>query len=528
MECTEGGASKFWRCAVSGNKTTITFGKIGASGSGQVKTHKSPGDALKFLATMSAQKKAKGYASHAKSSGSSAKVKATNASAMKAEKTAMKATKATAVTERAAPRSSSAPPAKRRKGGTRADSRVPNAASFDIVGDCTVKLNQTNIGGNNNKFYIIQALKNGSKYYVWNRWGRVGEDGLNKLMPCANEDAAIKEFEKKFREKTSNQWASRDSFKPVSGKYSIVETDDSGGADDQAPMGKLTEAQIVKGQAVLKEIQGAMKKNASAMLDTLSSKYYTLIPHDFGRKRPPSISNAKMLQTQIELLKFYLRMGFEKVEDVKSLSPISGVLDLPLPKSLKDAATGLCSSSEIKESEDQGASLAKKQAGSPKTKMDPSLYGAIMLYTSNAIYQSLNKTLRDENRGKLKKYFKYLRLLFEAFDTLPQKRRTLWRGLGVDLSSNKQYAVGKTVTWWGVSSCTSDAKVARNFAAGCGGGSTVITVDAKSSCDIAAISFFSNEKESLLRPGTQLKVVSNTKKGSIAEIHLQEVGLALG
>jgi len=527
MECTEGGSAKFWRCAVSGNKTTVTFGKIGTPGAGQVKTHKSPGDALKFLATTSAAKKAKGY-KPGKSSGSSAKAKAANASAMKAVKAKTKAVKAPAVTARAASSSSSGPPAKRRKGGG-VDSRVPSAANFEIIGDCTVKLNQTHIDANNNKFYLIQALKSGSKYYAWNRWGRVGEDGQNKLMPCANEDAAMKEFEKKFREKTSNQWASRDSFKPVSGKYTLVETDDAGGAGDQAPMGKLTEAQIGKGQGVLKKIRAALKsKSVQSALDSLSSEYYTLIPHDFGRKRPPALSNIKMLQTQVELLKFYLRMGFEKIEDVKSLSPISGVFDLPVPKSLKEAANGLCSSGEIKESDDQGAALAKKQAGTPKKKMDPSLYAAVMLYTSNAIYTSLNQTLRDENRGKIKKYLKYLRLLFEAFDTLPQKKRTLWRGLGVDLSSNKQYAPGKTITWWGVSSCTSDSKVAKSFAAGCGGGATVITVDAKTSCDIAAISFFSNEKESLLRPGTQLKVLSNKKKGSITEVHLQEVGQAVG
>ena len=31
-------------------------------------------------------------------------------------------------------------------------------------------------------------------------------------------------------------------------------------------------------------------------------------------------------------------------------------------------------------------------------------YGAILLYTSNAIYKDLNQTLRDNNRGKLKKH----------------------------------------------------------------------------------------------------------------------------
>lgn len=34
-------------------------------------------------------------------------------------------------------------------------------------------LNQTNIGQNNNKFYVIQVIKEGKSFYSWNRWGRV-------------------------------------------------------------------------------------------------------------------------------------------------------------------------------------------------------------------------------------------------------------------------------------------------------------------------------------------------------------------
>ena len=45
----------------------------------------------------------------------------------------------------------------------------------EVVGDWDCMLNQTNIGHNNNKYYVIQLLKRtGSNfYYVWNRWGRV-------------------------------------------------------------------------------------------------------------------------------------------------------------------------------------------------------------------------------------------------------------------------------------------------------------------------------------------------------------------
>lgn len=34
-------------------------------------------------------------------------------------------------------------------------------------------LNQTNIGHNNNKFYIIQLIEQNGSFSCWNRWGRV-------------------------------------------------------------------------------------------------------------------------------------------------------------------------------------------------------------------------------------------------------------------------------------------------------------------------------------------------------------------
>ena len=43
-----------------------------------------------------------------------------------------------------------------------------SAASYLVVGDWDCMLNQTNIGHNNNKFYVIQLLKNNfSPVYVW-------------------------------------------------------------------------------------------------------------------------------------------------------------------------------------------------------------------------------------------------------------------------------------------------------------------------------------------------------------------------
>jgi len=401
------------------------------------------------------------------------------------------------------------------------DSLVPGRENLKVIDDYAVKLNQTHIDANNNKFYIIQALEGKGKYYAWNRWGRVGEPGQNKLQPCPSADAAIKDFEKKFRDKTQNPWANRSSFKPVDGKYSIVETEDAEGGGDSAPMGKLTEAQIGKGQVVLENIEAELKKKNSNKdtLEKLSSEFYTLIPTITGRTRPPPISTDELLQAKVELLKFYLRMGFDEVETESDLTPISGVMELPCPSKLADCGVG---GSSVKSSVTSGEQLAKKQAVGPNKKMNAELYGAIMLYTSNAIYADLNKCLRDQNRTKIRKYFKYLRLLFEAMDHLPKENRTLWRGISVDLFDSADYDAGKTVTWWSVTSTTADINVAKNFTKGCGGKCTLFTVDSKTSTDISQMSFFGNEKESLMAPGTQLQVLSKKRNGNVAEIKLKE------
>ena len=34
---------------------------------------------------------------------------------------------------------------------------------------------------------------------------------------------AIKDFEKKFKDKTKNAWSDRENFKPVNGKYTLLE-----------------------------------------------------------------------------------------------------------------------------------------------------------------------------------------------------------------------------------------------------------------------------------------------------------------
>jgi len=405
--------------------------------------------------------------------------------------------------------------------------RMVGGGGWTVHEDFAVKLMQTNVGENNNKFYFIQLLVQNGQYAVFTRWGRLGEDGQNKLDRQPSLDKAIVGFEKKFKDKTANNWSNRASFVKKAGKYQFVETEESegGDGDSSVPMGKLSKAQIEKGQEVLKRLEDALNANKKALYAGLSSEFYSLIPTSFGRKKPEAISTIEALREKEELLKFYLRMGFESVDEEPGLTPIHGVHDLPCPSSLTNAASGICDNYSIKAADTQAAQLEKKQAGDPVKHMATHLYSSIMLYTSNAIYAALNKVLRDENRSGVKKYFPYLRLFFEAFKHLPQNKRQLWRGISVDLSP--QYTVGTTVTWWGVSSCTSDEQVARNFMRGCGGKCSFLTIDTKTAVDISSITFYSNEKESLLAPGTQLLVKSVKINGLVSEIHLEEVGNAV-
>ena len=61
--------------------------------------------------------------------------------------------------------------------------------------------------------------------------GEIGQNnGLDKFGQDVN--GAIKSFEKKFKDKTANNWNERTSFVPKSGKYTLIEMD--AGADEDA------------------------------------------------------------------------------------------------------------------------------------------------------------------------------------------------------------------------------------------------------------------------------------------------------
>uniref|UniRef100_A0A8C0HCJ5 Poly [ADP-ribose] polymerase n=1 Tax=Chelonoidis abingdonii TaxID=106734 RepID=A0A8C0HCJ5_CHEAB len=234
------------------------------------------------------------------------------------------------------------------------DSACQLSNGSDIHEDYDCMLNQTNIGNNNNKFYIIQLIAHNGSYSCWNRWGRVGEVGQSKLSPFPSLEAAKKDFEKKFREKTKNSWAERENFVAHPGKYTLIEVQhgaeeeqevtvkvSDGGRSKQRtlpcsldkatqelvslifsndmfkeamqtmnidvkkmPLGKLSKQQIAKGFEALEAIETALQEQplSCRQLEELSSRFYTIIPHSFGRARPPPINTQEIVQAKKDML----------------------------------------------------------------------------------------------------------------------------------------------------------------------------------------------------------------------------------
>lgn len=217
-------------------------------------------------------------------------------------------------------------------------------------------LNQTNVGDNNNKFYVIQVLESddGGRFMVYNRWGRVGVKGQDKFYgPYTSQHSAIQEFEQKFLAKTRNYWSNRKEFICYPKCYTWLEMDytntekestvqgkvdstmgvqlretkleprvakfialicnvsmmqqqmmEIGYNAEKLPLGKLSKSTILKGYDVLKRIADVIGQSDRKKLEQLSGEFYTVIPHDFGFKKMRDfvIDTPQKLKFKLEMV----------------------------------------------------------------------------------------------------------------------------------------------------------------------------------------------------------------------------------
>lgn len=252
-----------------------------------------------------------------------------------------------------------------------------------------VMLNQTNVMNNNNKYYLIQLLEDNraKKYYVWQRWGRVGFSGQNNLVTCgADLEGAKRVFTKKFSDKTKNHWEDRLSFVKVPGKYDLLimdynaEEEEKDAVDapvkeekpvleskldkriqmlielicnvqameemlkemkydtNKAPLGKLTTDQIKAGYEALKKIDTCIRNgDFGSKLVKACDDFYTRIPHCFGMKRPPLIRTTEDVKTKLNLLE---ALGDIQIA-VKALQEEEESLEHPIDRHYKTLRCGL-------------------------------------------------------------------------------------------------------------------------------------------------------------------------------------------
>ncbi|XP_077502374.1 poly [ADP-ribose] polymerase 2-like isoform X2 [Amblyomma americanum] len=231
-----------------------------------------------------------------------------------------------------------------------------------------VMLTQTCLEKNVNKFYTMQLLvkPHDCSYYLWCRWGRVGEKGVFSLISYGDDlFKAQVLFEKRFLQKTKNEWSKRCSFTKYSGKYYMLKMDytEEGTESEniekrvvdlandtvksrlepsvkalmtfisdvkelqkividmkfdvvKMPLGKLTKEQIREGYKALCKVEACINKNSSQKeLMDACSEFYTCIPHSFPRlQRPELIQTNEEVRMMMRLLE-----AFEDIETALSL-----------------------------------------------------------------------------------------------------------------------------------------------------------------------------------------------------------------
>ncbi|CAF4231201.1 unnamed protein product [Rotaria sp. Silwood2] len=168
---------------------------------------------------------------------------------------------------------------------------------------------------------------------------------------------------------------------------------------------------------------------------------------------------------------------------------------------------------------------------SPKDGLTLDESASIFLYSmewhpgDQSFYFILNATLLKTDRGLLKPWFSYLRLIMTALAKLPSesKRFHVYRGVKRDLSA--EIKTENTIVWWAFSSCTTSLNVLDNERyLGKNEKRTLFTIDCYSGKKIRNHTFYPEEDEVLLFPASQFKVIGYLGEGSdLFVVQLEEI-----
>ncbi len=166
----------------------------------------------------------------------------------------------------------------------------------------------------------------------------------------------------------------------------------------------------------------------------------------------------------------------------------------------------------------------------PADGLSPNESASIRLYTMEwtgsqaSLYTILNRTLRGDDRNNLRPWFKYLKLFLSAVVKIPcAPSQTVWRG--VRRNASETFPRGTEVIWWSFSSCTTTLTVLENeLYLGHMGERTLFSIEVLNARNLSAHSYFPNEEEILLLPGTYMEVRSQLNPATdLHIIHLRQM-----
>ncbi|MGW1014407.1 ADP-ribosyltransferase domain-containing protein [Streptomyces termitum] len=273
-------------------------------------------------------------------------------------------------------------------------------------------------------------------------------------------------------------------------------------------------------------VNDALLSLGSEPVDWLPSKGWDQAGPGTGPGAPDAAVSSRMgafIASTMELHQLYLERLTSVRDEGQVLPPLTGVLDSPLLPFDEAVAPVTAVLAGLGRHIDRSREFGKRRADE-RTGPGPSAdaIAALHLYTcESGFYRDINAVLRSPDRDRVIPYLPYLRLLFSAVESLPVRTEPLWRGVALDLRG--QYPVGSTVTWWGVSSCTSEPGVARSFL-GSRGKRTLFEVTPARAVGIRDFSAFTGEEEYILTPGTQLEVTDvKAERGGLCTVRLREV-----
>ncbi|MEV0828276.1 ADP-ribosyltransferase domain-containing protein [Nonomuraea rubra] len=269
-------------------------------------------------------------------------------------------------------------------------------------------------------------------------------------------------------------------------------------------------------------VNAALNALGADGIDWLPSKGWNDAAQNGGTDAGTADRMGAFIASTMELHKLYLERLASVKDEGLVLPAISGVFGSPLLPFRESVAPVAKLLSGLDWHVEQSYRFGESLPAAETSGLSADEIAALYLYTcESAFYRQINATLRDPDRSRIVPYLPYLRLLFSAVSHLPVRTEPLWRGVSLDLRA--QYPLGRTVTWWGVSSCTSKLGVAQAFL-GRRGKRTLFEVRPRRAVGIRRFSAFTGEEEFILAPGTQLEVSDvRAERGGLCTVTLTEL-----